>query len=217
MSVSGAPAFEVSDLGLDSISEGSSILLTGDDSDALETVFYRLLASNDDESSLVLSTDATGRTVNRALDAATPGASERSTVLTCEGPDSGSNVTTVDDVTDLTGLGMQFSSHVTKAQTTAERLRAGILFCSSICGEVDDTRSVFRFLNSNLLSQLRRNEAIGVCALDTSAEVGSDMSSMIAGMETSFSARIDVESTGPNQATLHVSGLGDDQSIDVSI
>jgi len=37
------------------------------------------------------------------------------------------------------------------------------------------------------------------------------------GLETSFSARIDVESTGRKQATLDVSGLGDnDGTIEVS-
>ncbi|WP_276299273.1 DUF7504 family protein [Halorussus lipolyticus] len=218
MSLSENPAFDVSSLSLDPIEEGTSILLTGDDSDALETIFYRLVAAEDGERSLVLATESTGRDVNRALDDAIPTASERSTVLTCEGPDAKSNVTTVQDVTDLTGLGMQFSSHVTQAQASTDRVRAGILFCSSICREVEDTRSVFRFLNSNLLGQLRRNEAIGVCALDTSTDIGSKTSSVIAGMETSFTARIDVETTGSGEATLHVSGLGDDdRSIDVSL
>lgn len=217
MSLSETPDFEVPDLSMGPIEEGTSILLTGDDADALETVFYRLVSPTTDESALVLATDADGSTVNRALDDTTPGASDRATVLTCEGPDAGENVSSVDDIADLTGLGMQFSSLVAETQTTAPRLRAGILLCSSICREIEDTRSVFRFLNSNLLSQLRRNEAIGVCALDTSVDVGTSTKSLVAGMKTSFSASIEVESTGAGSATLHVSGLGDDRSIDVSL
>ncbi|MFC7082174.1 DUF7504 family protein [Halorussus caseinilyticus] len=217
MSVSETAAFEISDLPLDPIEDGTSILLTGDDADALETVFYRFVSARDDERSLVLATDANGSAVNRALDDAADGASERSTVLTCEGPDAGSNVTTVGDITDLTGLGMQFSSLVAESESQAPRFRAGILLCSSICREIEDTRSVFRFLNSNLLSPLRRNEAVGVCALDTSVEVGTDTGSLVAGMKTSFAASVEVERTGPDSATLHVSGLGDDRSIDVSL
>jgi len=217
MSLTDDAAFEVADLPLDAIDDGTSVLLTGDDADALETVFYRLVGANDGERSLVLATDATGRAVDRSLESAVDGGSERSTVLTCEGPDSGENVTTVDDITDLTGLGMQFSSLVAQGESDAPRLRAGILLCSSICQEIDDTRSVFRFLNSNLLSQLRRNEAIGVCALDTSVDVGTDTSSLVAGMETSFSGRIHVETTGPGRASLDVSGFGDDRTVDVSL
>ncbi|WP_132058993.1 DUF7504 family protein [Halorussus amylolyticus] len=217
MSVTGAGPFELADLPLGPIDDGTSILLTGDDTDLLETVFYRLLSSQDDEGSLVLATDASGREVNRALERTVDGASDRSTVLTCTGPDSPENVTTIDDITDLTGIGMQFSSLVAESQETASRLRAGIILCSSICSAVDDTRSVFRFLNSNLLSQVRRNEAIGICALDTSADIGTSMKSIIAGMSTSFTGRIEVESDGPGRATLHVTGLGDDETYDVSL
>lgn len=209
--------FEAADLPLDSIEDGTSILLTGDDSDLLETVFYRLLSASDGESSLVLATDSDGRAVNRALDGVSDGASDRSTVLTCEGPASKSNVKSIDDITDLTGIGMQFSSLIAESQQDDLPVRTGILLCSSICSAVDDTRSVFRFLNSNLLSQIRRNEAIGICALDTSANIGGDMSSIMAGMETSFTGRIEVEASGPGEATLQLIGLGDDQTVEVSV
>jgi hypothetical protein len=207
MTVTGVDTFDVTDLGIEPIESGTSILLTGDDTDALESVFYRLLAPDSDERAVVLATDATGRAVKRTLDGVDRNCSDRATVLTCEGPDHGADVRRVEDISDLTGLGMEFSNLVAASTQENSRFRAGIFLCSTICSEVEDTRSVYRFLNSNLLTSLRRNDAIGVCAIDTSADIGSDVRSTITGMQTSFRARIDVEPTSRRDAGLTVSGL----------
>jgi hypothetical protein len=199
--------FELSGTGFGPVSNGTSILLTGDDPDALEAVFYQLVAGRDDEHSVVLGTDCSGRDVVRGLNDVERGAGDRARVLTCEGPDRGDNVTKVSDLTDLTGLGMQFSTEIAEAQTAGGRFRAGILLCSSILGAVEDTRSVYRFLNSNFLNHFRRGDAIGVCAVDTSADFGAGTSSTVKGLETSFSARIDVVESSRREATLDVSGL----------
>jgi hypothetical protein len=217
MSLTNAERFAVEGLDLGPIEGGTSILLTGDDTDALEAVFHRLTAPAADERSVLLTTDTSGTAVKRALSGVARGADDRATVLACEGPDRGDDVTSVDDITDLTGLGMELSTLVAEATQDTEKFRAGILLCSTIMGEIEDTRSVYRFLNSNFLTELRRSGGVGVCAIDTSADIGADMNSTIAGLETSFNARIHVESTGRNEATLDVSGLdGDEGTIDVS-
>ncbi|WP_136718146.1 DUF7504 family protein [Halorientalis salina] len=217
MSLANSERFAVEALDLAPIEGGTSILLTGDDTDALEAVFHRLTAPADDERSVLLTTDTSGTAVKRALSGVARGADDRATVLACEGPDRGDDVETVDDITDLTGLGMEFSTLVAAATQDTEKFRAGILLCSTIMGEIEDTRSVYRFLNSNFLTELRRSGGVGVCAVDTSSDIGADMNSTIAGLETSFNARIHVESTGRNEATLDVSGLdGDDGTIDIS-
>jgi hypothetical protein len=208
MSLASDDDFELSSSGLEPVANGTSILLTGEDTDALEAVFYTLVAGRDDEHSVVLGTDCGGREVVRELNDAAPGAGDRARVLTCEGPDSGDNVTKISDLTDLTGLGMQFSTEIAEAQTAGGRFRAGILLCSSILGAVEDTRSVYRFLNSNFLNHFRRGDAIGVCAVDTSADFGAGTSSTVKGLETSFSARIDVVDSSRSEATVEVSGLG---------
>ena len=82
-----------------------------------------------------------------------------------------------------------------------------MFLCSSLCAAADDTRSVYRFLNSNFLSHLRRNEAVGICAIDTSADIGANVDSVVSGMETSFGARIDIVESGPGGTTVAVSGL----------
>jgi hypothetical protein len=217
MSLSAGSDFAVDSLGLDAIEGGTSVLLTGEDSDAPEAVFYRLTAPRDDELSVILATDSDGRSVKRSLSRAERGADDRATVLACEGPARGDDVRTVDDVSDLTGLGMQFSTLLAEATGSVEDFRAGILLCSTIMGEVEDTRSVYRFLSSNFLSELRRSDGLGVCAVDTSADIGSDVDSTITGMQTSFSAHVRVESTGENQATLDLTDLpGSDDTVDVS-
>jgi len=218
MSLNAGEAFGVANLGVSPIESGTSVLLTGSDSETLRNVFYRLTAADDDERSILLVTDTTARQAQSALNGARRGAGERATILAGDGPASGSDVSRVDDVGDLTGLGMELSAKIAESQQKAERHRAGILLCSTICSEVDDTRSVYRFLNSNFLTPLRRSQMIGVCALDTSADIGADMESTISGMKTSFKAHVDVESNGANGATLDVSGLsGPDETVDVQL
>jgi len=209
--------FDVGSLSLGPIDSGTSILLTGEDADALQAVFSQIVAADDDERSIVLSTGSGGRAVQRDLNTARTGAGNRASVLTCEGPASGDDIQSVDDISDLTRLGMDFSTLVASAQQGSGRFRSGIMLCSTIASEVDDTRSLYRFLNSNFLTELRRGDGIGVCALDTSADIGADMSSTISGLQTSFAAHIEVEKTGPGQATLTVDGLGGDETVDVDL
>lgn len=198
--------FEFPELPIKPAPEGVSILLTGDEADALETVFYHLVTARAEERSLVLATDASGREVNRSLDTIVAGASTRSTVLTCEGPSKASNVESVTDITDLTSVGMQFSALVTESGTVAAPQRAGILLRSSICREVDDMQSLFRFLNANFLTPLRRSKIMGVCGLDTSTAQPTDFAGVIESMAASFSVHLRVEATTDDEITIHITG-----------
>ena len=218
MSLSTDSGFTVDSLGLDPVDAGTSILLTGDDSDALERVFYGLTAPRESERSVILATDADGRSVKRSVGRVGDATDDGVAVLTGEGVARDDAVTAVDDLGDLTGLGMQYSTLLAETGSETDRFRAGILLCSTIMREIDDTRSVYRFLNSNFLSELRRSGGLGVCAVDTSADIGSDVQSTVTGMQTSFSAHIHVEKTGRNAATLDVSGLpGEADSIEVAL
>ncbi|EMA42320.1 DUF7504 family protein [Halobiforma nitratireducens] len=210
-------AFSVDPLFTAEIDDGTSILLTGDDTEALKTVFARLVAAEADERSIVLATNSGGRAMQRLLDDAKRDAGSRSSILACEGPARGDDLKTVDDIGDLTTLGMEFSTLLASAQQTTDRFRAGIFLCSTICGEVEDVRSVYRFLNTNFLTELRRGNGIGVCALDRSADLETDVDSLISGMETTFTGRIEVERTGRGEVTLTTSGLGIDGPVDVSL
>lgn len=210
--------FGVSELPIDGVENGCSILLTGEDTDTLKSVFARLVAADDDERSIVLATNAGGSSIQRSLNDARTSAGSRASILTAEGPGRGDNVSSIDDVGDLTQVGMQFSTLVATSQQSTARFRSGIFLCSTIASEVEDTRSMFRFLNSNFLTELRRGDGIGVVAIDRSADIGTNVDSMISGMETSFKARIDVEKTGFNEAKLEISGLsGSDSTVDISL
>ncbi|RKD93273.1 hypothetical protein [Halopiger aswanensis] len=220
MSVAGSGQFGVDSLPIEGIDSGTSILLTGDDADALEAVFAALVAASEDEQSIVLTTEQRGHAVRRSLNQASAGADagSRSSVLAREGRGNGDGISIVDDISDLTGLGMEFSSLVATSQQSVDRFRTGIFLCSTICEEIEDARSVYRFLNSNFLTELRRGDGVGICAFDTSADLETDVNSMLTGMETSFTARIDVEKTGRKSATLSVSGLaGTDETLEVSL
>ncbi len=188
------------------IDAGTSILLTGDDEAVLSDLFYRLVAAGEDERSVVLATDSRGRAVARELDEITAGAGDRTTVLTATGRAS-EGVATVDDVSDLTAVGMELSSLVREARGASDRLRVGLFLCSSLCAAASDTRSVYRFLNSNFLSTLRRSEAVAVCALDTSADIGANVDSVVSGLDTSFGARLHVVEADATTATVEVTGF----------
>jgi hypothetical protein len=207
MSRSQSAAFGIDHLTDAEIESGTSILLTGEDTDAIESVFYRLLAAEDNERSIVLATDDDGRSVTRAFDGIESGLSDRVEILTCDGPSHSDAVTAIEDLTDLTATGMTFSTVVANAQQETPRFRAGIFLASSICGAVDDTRSVYRFLNSNFLTELRRGDGLGVCAIDTGADIGSSTSSIVTGLETSFTGRIDIADSGLTGTTLETSGI----------
>ncbi|MFC7096645.1 DUF7504 family protein [Halobaculum marinum] len=198
--------FLVDGLPIDGVEPGTSILLTGDDSKALEAAFYELVAPASDEHAAVLSTDTPGRSVKRSVDQVEAGAGDRTSVLAGTGRGS-TDVQSVDDLGDLTGLGMAFSAMVTEAQQHSGNFRSGIMLCSSVCAAAADIRSVYRMLNSNFLPPLRRGDGVGVCALDTSAEIGSPSSSIVKGMSTSFTCHIRVESSG-RDVTLDLSELG---------
>jgi hypothetical protein len=217
MSVS-TDQFIVDSLPFETVDNGTSILLTGDDTEALKSVFTRLVAPDDGEHGIVLATDSGGRSIQRLLDDVRHGAGSRTSVLTSAGAGHGENFRSVEDLGNLTSLGMEFSDLVATAQQSADRFRSGIFLCSTICQEVDDTRSIYRFLNTNFMTELRRGNGIGVCALDLGADLDVDVDSMVAGMKTSFSAHLDIEKTGLREATLTAEGLsGVDETTEVSL
>ncbi|KOX94448.1 hypothetical protein AMS69_00895 [Haloarcula rubripromontorii] len=216
MSTLSADEFDVSDA-VGPLESGTSVLLTGDDVGALESVFARIVAPTDGERSVVIATETRGRAVKQSLDGAKHGAGDRSSILTAAGRSSGDDIKAVDDLSDLTGMGMEFSALAANSQQEADGFRAGIFLCSTIAGELDDTRSLYRFLNSTFLSEIRRSNGIGVCALDTSADIGSDMNSTVTGLKTSFKSHVAVEATGRGEATLTISDSDGERTVDVSV
>ncbi|MFC7137616.1 hypothetical protein ACFQRB_17615 [Halobaculum litoreum] len=150
MSAVASERFDTGELAIDGIESGTSVLLTGDDPDALAEAFYRLVAPAPEEEAAVIATDTQGRTIKRELNRVESGAGDRTSVLAGTGRES-AGVQCVDDIGELTGLGMTFSSMITEAQRGSGRFRSGIMLCSSVCVEADDIRSVYRMLNSNFL------------------------------------------------------------------
>ncbi|CAI49015.1 uncharacterized protein NP_1848A [Natronomonas pharaonis DSM 2160] len=201
-------AFSVSGLPVAELDNGTSVLITGDDTEALRTLFARVVAPRNEEAGLVLDTEGDARSLRRSLDSVVSGAGDASTVLTTDVSVSGDDVG-IDDLSDVTTIGMSLSNLTAEIQQETDRFRTGVFLCTGICTEVDDMRSVYRFLNTNFLSSLRRNDAIGVCVVDTSADIGTETSSLVAGLDTSFSARIDIESVDSREATLSLSGFND--------
>jgi hypothetical protein len=206
MSLSTGGQFDFGGVDLPSVDGNTSILLVGDDAGALESVSYRLLAG--EEPAALLHTQSSGRAVQRDLNGVQSGAGDNARVLTPEGAATGDDVTVVDDVGDLTSVGMHLSATLDEVQAAGERFRAGIYLGTDVAASVSDTRSMYRFLNSNFLTPIRRNEGLGVCAMDTTTDIGADVDSTLAGMSSSFSARVDVERMGRREVRLDTDDLG---------
>lgn len=203
------------DLGIDGLApvdDGSSVLLTGNDVDTLESLFYRLVSPTDGEHPLVVSTVHDARTIERNLEV---GYDVDPTIVTCEGRSRDEAVTVVDDPANLTELGMELSARFQEQSATP--VRAGIFHTTDLCREADDTRAVYRFLNSNLLTNLRRQSAIGVAAIHTDEDVQADVSSIVRGMETAFTGRIHVDRASRRDVDVTVEGLSTDGPFTVDI
>lgn len=165
MSVHAADPFDLASLPMDALDDGRSVLVSGADEDALATLFARLVAPADDVRGIVVGTDGVDEVV-RSTDRLDGRDATDLTVLTESGtaPRAAGTVESVDSIADLTQLGMSLSNSVSEVNQSAGRFRSGVFLCSDICEAVDDIRSVYRFLNTRFLSDLRRHEASrGVC------------------------------------------------------
>lgn len=204
--------FDVPD-GIGPLQGQTSVLLTGDDADAMRSVYARIVAPDEDERTVLVDTERPGRSVKQSLNDARGQSADRAAILTSRGS-PGEGVTTVGDLRDLTGLGMQFSSLVTEAKMETQQFRIGLFLCSSLAAELDDTRSLYRFLNSTFLTEVRRGDGIGVCAIDTTQDFGANVESTITGLRTSFNRHIHVKSNARDSDALTVD---DTTTLDVSV
>lgn len=208
-------AFSFPELPLNPAPQGVSILLTGSDTDALQRVFYHLITARSDERSLVLATEMSGDTVNRALDSVASGASTRSTVITCGGLADQSTIDTVEENTALSNAGMQFSALVTESGTVTTPQRAGILISSNTYCGVTNKQSVSRFVHTNFLRHLRRKKIMGVCGIDIS---GASKTDVVDSMSRGFSVHLRVEVSDRQRIKICITGSDrSDESISVEL
>lgn len=209
MSLRNRTSFSLSEFPIDTIDSGQSVLITGNDSELLATTIARIIAPDPEsgEQTLLLGTTDVD-TVAREM-GQTRRNSKQSTHVITEPDQRVPNVSTetdVDDIGDMTALGMQVSDAMGDMQMDTDQFRLGIFLCSDMCRSVDDIRSVYRFLNTSFLSELRRNDAIGACAVETEAGLQTDMESMISSMSSSFDIHLELQHASRREATYEVSG-----------
>lgn len=208
-------AFNFPELPLNPAPQGVSILLTGNDTDALRRVFYHLITARADERSLVLATGMGGTTVNRALDSVKSGASTRSTVITCGESPTQSTIDTVEENTDLSNAGMQFSALVTESGTVSKPQRAGLFINSNIYRDVINKQSVSRFVHTNFLAHLRRTRILGVCGIDISDASRTDV---VENMAEGFSVHLQVEGGNRQAIKIYITGPDrNDETVSVEL
>lgn len=208
MSLQDVEPFDISGFPVDSFDSATSVLVTGDDSETLAKVTAQVVTPDPqaDEQVLLLGTTDVDAVVRGVTQTSRDNAD---LIHVITEPDQQvpqvSQTSQVNNIGDMTALSMQFSDAI--GEMESDRSRLGIFLCSDMCRSVDDIRSVYRFLNTSFLSELRRNQAIGICAVETDTTLQTDVDSMIASMSSSFDLHLRLEESSRRSATFSAEGL----------
>jgi len=204
---------------LNPVEPGTSLLVSGPRDAGLDTLVHRLLAGDDDEGMVGITSDQDGSGFRRAY-RREAGHANGGAVSVVDASGDGRGAATdhrttdenvaVADPADLTAVNMQFSSLCDDLRFDGvERLRTGLVSVSPFCAACDDMRDVYRFVQ-NITSRNRRSDGLFVCAIDPDANVGELNSgqNITEGLSRAFSGHVKLRPDGRN-AELSVEGLDD--------
>jgi hypothetical protein len=168
-------AYGFDGLPIDPVDPGTNLLVTGPVFGGVRRNVLRMLVrSSPQEGALVIAADRAARKVLDEYDQIGGGHDfSRVGAVDCTGDrdDSDGNVKVVSSPSDLTGIGIHFSSIYQRLRANgAKFVRTGLYTLTPLLLYAEDTRSVYRFLHT-MNSRIRTADGLGVCALDpTSVE-----------------------------------------------
>lgn len=185
-----------SGLDLQPVSPGTSVVITGPAMSGLTELTLRLLACGDREGLIVLSTDDPADEVIANYERRDGRFDHgRMAVVDCgkarETTSEDGNVRSVTSPTDLTGLGIQFTSLYEELYRGGiDAVRVGVLSVSSLLLYAKEFRNVYRFLHT-MTGRIRSADGLGVFALDPSSHDDRAVQSIV----QTFDARIELRET----------------------
>ncbi|QCC50128.1 DUF7504 family protein [Halapricum salinum] len=195
-------------LPLEPIPAGTNLLVTGPPHGRTQDLLYELLAGGEGEGMLFVTTDDDGITVAETYEGLghtfDPG---RMCLIDASqhGQDAeDAPIRHVGSPSDLTGIGMEFSSLYESLRGSGlAQIRVGLSSISTLLVYAEDFRAVYRFLHT-ITSRIRTAEGLGVFSVDPDA-VEDEAFATIA---QTFDARLDVreDETG---AEVRIRGLDD--------
>jgi len=164
------PAYEFDNLPLEPIPAGTNLLVTGPAMGGLRELMMRLLACEDDEGLLVLALDVDADETIANFETGGCGYDPaRMAVVDCTQSgteDDSRNVYSVSTPSDLTGMGILFSSLYEQLYDAGfERVRTGLYTISTLFMYTDEMQPLYRFLHT-LTGRVRTADGLGVSAVD---------------------------------------------------
>jgi len=164
------PAYEFDDLPLAPISAGTNLLVTGPAMGGLRELMMRLLSCEDAEGLLVLALDVDGsETIDNFERGGCRYDPSRMAVVDCTQSgveDDSRNIYSVSTPSDLTGMGILFSSLYEQLYDAGfERVRTGLYTISTLFMYTEQVQPLYRFLHT-MTGRVRSADGLGVSAVD---------------------------------------------------
>jgi KaiC/GvpD/RAD55 family RecA-like ATPase len=212
MSQGAKPGYEFEGVPIEPVEPGTSLLVAGPALAGTEALGLRMLAGGERrrDGTLFVAVDDSGEELLTAYESAGGTfARERMAVIECgaaaESHDE--NIRKVRSPSDLTGIGIEFSSLYEELfDEGIERVRTGVFSITTLLMYADEIQPVFRFLHT-LTGRVRTAEGIAVCVVDPSSVDERTLSSIT----QPFDGRVDLrEADGATE--LRVRGLADQDS-----
>jgi len=164
------PRYEFAELPVEPVPAGTNLLVTGPAMGGLRELLMRLLACESEEGLLVLALDVDGtETIDDYEHTGVLYDTSRMAVIDCtQGgrEDDGRNIYSVSTPSDLTGMGIQFSSLYEQLYHAGfERVRTGLYTISTLFMYSDEVQPLYRFLHT-LTGRVRTADGLGISAVD---------------------------------------------------
>lgn len=184
--------YDFEGLPFEPVPAGTNILVTGPPHVGTQTLLFELLAGTGEEGLVFVSADEDGASVARAYEDAghtfDPGRMCIIDATQHSGQTDGAPIRQISSPSDLTGIGMEFSSlYESLRESGLGQVRVGLNSISTLLVYGDDFQAVYRFLHT-VTSRIRTAGGLGVFVINPDA-VDEEVYATIA---QTFDARVDV-------------------------
>ncbi|MEF8871106.1 MAG: hypothetical protein V5A41_05705 [Haloarculaceae archaeon] len=197
------------DLPLEPIPAGTNLLVAGSTLDGARDLAMRLLGCAESEGLLLLSTDLRGVDAIENFEAG--GCrydTSRMAVVDClqDSTDDGArNIHAVTAPSDLTGIGIAFSSLYEDLYSAGiERVRTGLCTLDPLLMYTENVQPLYRFLHT-VTGRIRTANGLGVSVIDPEAQEETTVRTL----SQPFDAQVELRARDDGQTQLRVRGLDD--------
>lgn len=208
MSQTPKPTYEFGSLPLEPVDAGTNLLVTGPSLGGTRQLVMQLLACQSDEGLLLLTTDLDGAEAIANYEATgCQYVTSRMAVVDCtqdSQTDDVRNIHAVSAPSDLTGIGIQFSSLYEQLYGAGfDRVRTGVYTLAPLVMYAESIQPLYRFLHT-LTGRIRTADGLGVSAIDPETQDDRTLRTLT----QPFDARIELRETDSGHE-LRCRGLSD--------